>query len=903
MKMDMANEDQEVRSRGAIGDRVVQPIEDDEQRHGSSPGQFSTIMSQATARNPAVDDSHSRASTPSQLWPQYHPDAHSHPEDTLSLENDRGAQRSFSSPLPGTDHSLLGVDPNTRMIADATQPVSEPNGTLKATDSAPNASLGANPRPSEDAQQQVGQEDLTISRFPTHPKALQEPSLGMQLPLTFPSLTRDRGASTSSHKPIQNSGVLPLRSSSSVSDYRSMAKQPRHPLLLRSRFDRYHFRDSNLSLRRRDSPARHADNNNNNNNNNNNRGEAIRESMKSALTIGSSYIETSGTERSSVISKRSSTSDFVNVQTAEPDPKDEGMTVDDAIGMYENGFTDDASMYSAGGGSFGGGSGRPVSRNGGGGGGSNSAGLDPSVPDPKRLSTLSVPDPKRLSAVSAVTVHKASRDGSAAAAALLRPESPNIRPATAPATEPPTVNPSEQPPLPAPPPLLPVPSPPKQQQQQQSLPRRPVPTEARDRYGFKRATQHVTLEQYNTWEASYTEHLKRRKAKWIALLREYGLPVENPVRFPPKSAKVKRYVRKGIPPEWRGAAWFWYAGGFARLKRYPNRYRELVLMAKHGQMSDSDKELIERDLHRTFPDNVRFKPDASSSSSPPASPSNVTNGDSRNNGEVNNGETPVLQSLRRVLQAFSIQNPKIGYCQSLNFLAGLLLLFMEEEKAFWMLNIITDVYLPGTHEVNLEGANVDLGVLMISIRESMPSIWAKIGGELDGSSAGGRASTRLPPITLCTTAWFMSCYIGTLPIETVLRVWDSLFYEGSKTVFRIALAIFKVGEDDIKAVSDPMEIFQVVQTIPRRLIDASALMAACFKRRNGFGHISQETIEARRKERRALFAQERSRINSGGGVGIGAIDIPRENSDEGSLRHMFRRADSKVRLKKIHLRL
>ena len=103
-------------------------------------------------------------------------------------------------------------------------------------------------------------------------------------------------------------------------------------------------------------------------------------------------------------------------------------------------------------------------------------------------------------------------------------------------------------------------------------------------------------------------------------------------------------------------------------------------------------------------------------------------------------------------------------------------------------------------------------------------------------------------------------------METTLRVWDSFFYEGSKTLFRIALAIFKVGEAEIRAVNDPMEIFQVVQTIPRRLIDASALMEACFRRRNGFGHLSQDTIEARRAERRAGYAAERAMAGGSGEV-------------------------------------
>lgn len=61
-----------------------------------------------------------------------------------------------------------------------------------------------------------------------------------------------------------------------------------------------------------------------------------------------------------------------------------------------------------------------------------------------------------------------------------------------------------------------------------------------------------------------------------------------------------------------------------------------------------------------------------------------------------------------------------------------------------------------------------------------------------------------------------------------------------------------------------MEIFQVVQTIPRRLIDANALIEMTFERWNGFRHLSQEEIEKRRKERREGYAEER-RVAAGGG--------------------------------------
>ncbi|KAL7921851.1 hypothetical protein ACQKWADRAFT_116032 [Trichoderma austrokoningii] len=413
---------------------------------------------------------------------------------------------------------------------------------------------------------------------------------------------------------------------------------------------------------------------------------------------------------------------------------------------------------------------------------------------------------------------------------------------------------------------------------------------ARDRYGFKKENQFTTIAQYDAWDKGYSQYLARRRKKWVSYLKDSALMTDRPQRFPSPNAKTKRFVRKGIPPDWRGAAWFYYAGGPAILAKHGGLYDKLLLrQAKHV-----DIEAIERDLHRTFPDNIQFKPSQATAdmldtttSSERASQSTVKGAalDGSGPGPVGlQGEPPLIASLRRVLLAFAVYNPRIGYCQSLNFIAGLLLLFVDtEEQAFWLLNVITHIYLPGTHEMSLEGSKVDLGVLMTELRDTMPAVWDKIGGELDGGEPLTRpmtsksmsmrkspltpsplttlrlkrkephlalSSERLPPITLCMTAWFMSCYIGTLPIETTLRVWDVFFYEGSKTLFRVALAIFKLGEAEIKAIGDPMEMFGVVQSMPRKMLDANKVLETCFKRRNGFNHLSQEVIEERRQERR-----------------------------------------------------
>ena len=42
-------------------------------------------------------------------------------------------------------------------------------------------------------------------------------------------------------------------------------------------------------------------------------------------------------------------------------------------------------------------------------------------------------------------------------------------------------------------------------------------------------------------------------------------------------------------------------------------------------------------------------------------------------------------ALRRVLRAYSYYDPEVGYCQGMNFIAGMFLTLMTEEEAFWLL--------------------------------------------------------------------------------------------------------------------------------------------------------------------------------------------------------------------------
>lgn len=381
-----------------------------------------------------------------------------------------------------------------------------------------------------------------------------------------------------------------------------------------------------------------------------------------------------------------------------------------------------------------------------------------------------------------------------------------------------------------------------------------------DMYGFRKQLSFFELsrESYNQWFREYLPHLLQQRKKWDSLMKQNGLHLELrtvPTRFPPKSDKVKKLVRKGIPPEWRGNAWFFYGGGYERLNSHVGVYDKIV--ADTRGIKNKDTEVIERDLNRTFPDNVYFNLMLSLSLA--------------SIQDEQQEETAMIKSLRNVLVAFAHYSPHIGYCQSLNFLAGLLLLFMPEEHAFWMLVIMTERILPKVHSANLEGVHTDQGVLMMCVREYIPKLWTIIGKSFEGEVVTeDKILIRLPPVTLVTSSWFMSVFVGVLPIESVLRIWDIIWYEGLKTIFRISLTICRLCLDhpnfatkdlrNAESETEQIELFQFMQNFPKQITDPNLLIDSCFKKIGGYGYgfLSQDEINKCRE----FVSKQRSKINS-----------------------------------------
>ena len=62
------------------------------------------------------------------------------------------------------------------------------------------------------------------------------------------------------------------------------------------------------------------------------------------------------------------------------------------------------------------------------------------------------------------------------------------------------------------------------------------------------------------------------------------------------------------------------------------------------------------------------------------------------------------EDLYCILKAYTIHNPKDGYCQAQAPIAAVLLMHMPAEQAFWCLVSICDKYIPGYYSPGLVSA-------------------------------------------------------------------------------------------------------------------------------------------------------------------------------------------------------
>ncbi|XP_028756756.1 TBC1 domain family member 2A-like isoform X1 [Neltuma alba] len=274
---------------------------------------------------------------------------------------------------------------------------------------------------------------------------------------------------------------------------------------------------------------------------------------------------------------------------------------------------------------------------------------------------------------------------------------------------------------------------------------------------------------------------------------------------------LKKLIRKGIPPSLRPKVWFSLSGAAKKKSTVPESYYDDLTKAVEGKVTAATRQ-IDHDLPRTFPGHPWL---------------DTTEGHA---------------ALRRVLVGYSFRDSDVGYCQGLNYVAALLLLVMKtEEDAFWMLAVLLEnVLVNDCYTNNLSGCHVEQRVFKDLLAKKCPRITAHLEAlEFD--------------VSLVATEWFLCLFSKSLPSETTLRVWDVMFYEGAKIMFNVALAIFKMKEDELLLTHHVGEVIDILQRTTHHLFDPDDLLTVAFDK---IGSMTTNTISKERKKQEPEVMKE-----------------------------------------------
>ncbi|EDV28637.1 uncharacterized protein TRIADDRAFT_51755 [Trichoplax adhaerens] len=174
--------------------------------------------------------------------------------------------------------------------------------------------------------------------------------------------------------------------------------------------------------------------------------------------------------------------------------------------------------------------------------------------------------------------------------------------------------------------------------------------------------------------------------------------------------------------------------------------------------------------------------------------------------------------LFRLLMVYALYNPSIGYCQGMAFIAGMLLMHMNEEDAFWSMVSLFEKskYLRGYFDKSLSRIHRNAEVFWRILEQKMPKLWH----HLD--------DMKIHPL-MFITQWFMTLYTSLPCWDTVLCIWDMTLFEGTSTLFRIAITIMMQLEDELLGATNLTDLMPCILKISPKIVKKSKFIPAVRK--------------------------------------------------------------------------
>ncbi|KAK6171357.1 hypothetical protein SNE40_019563 [Patella caerulea] len=285
----------------------------------------------------------------------------------------------------------------------------------------------------------------------------------------------------------------------------------------------------------------------------------------------------------------------------------------------------------------------------------------------------------------------------------------------------------------------------------------------------------------------------------------------------PRSEKLRGMVRNGIPHSLRSQIWMRLSGALEKKLNSELSYKDVVKASANDHLMTSKQ--IEKDLLRTMPSNACFC-------------------------NINSTGIP---RLRRILRGLAWLYPDIGYCQGTGVIAASLLLFNEEEDAYWMMCAIIEDLLPASYYSNtLIGIQADQRVLRQLIISYLPNVDLVL-KEHDIE------------LSLISLHWFLTLFASVVHMRVLLRLWDLFFYEGSVVIFQITMGMLKLKEQELEGLDNSAQIFNALSDVPGDVEDVEELIEIAFR---VAGSLSDVVVDTHRRKHLAyLMADHGALVN------------------------------------------
>ncbi|NXY32292.1 US6NL protein, partial [Pomatorhinus ruficollis] len=140
------------------------------------------------------------------------------------------------------------------------------------------------------------------------------------------------------------------------------------------------------------------------------------------------------------------------------------------------------------------------------------------------------------------------------------------------------------------------------------------------------------------------------------------------------------------------------------------------------------------------------------------------------------------QALFHVLSAYSVYNTEVSYCQGMSQIAAILLMYLNEEDAFWALaQLLTNqrhamhgFFIPGFPKLQRFQAHHE---------QILNKLFPKLKKHMDKEQM---------TTGVYTTKWFLQCFIDRTPFTLTLRLWDIYILEGERVLTAMAYTILKL---------------------------------------------------------------------------------------------------------------